>query len=208
MRSRKACPERSRRNPYQPTFSCGPPQENVTETATSASVSPHLSHARLSPLQPLESLRRRLFWIVARTCLALYRRFPLFGTLRASLAIIQRNQQFLIIQRNDGRGLSFPGGLAGWKEAAEDTVRREVLEETGLTVTGYQLCLRFHSTADVPCDVCVFEVQATGDLKNSWEGSPRWMTLAEFEPKMLRSQRPVVELLRKMYAAPREPGPA
>jgi 8-oxo-dGTP pyrophosphatase MutT (NUDIX family) len=157
-------------------------------------------------LQPLESLRRRLFWIVARTCLTLYRRFPLFGTLRASLAIIRRNQQFLIIQRNDGRGLSFPGGLAGWKEAAEDTVRREVLEETGLSVISYQHCLRFQSTADVPCDVCVFEVQATGDLKNSWEGSPRWMTLAELEPQILKSQRPVVELLRKMSVAP-QPDP-
>jgi 8-oxo-dGTP pyrophosphatase MutT (NUDIX family) len=157
-------------------------------------------------LQPLESLRRRLFWIVARTCLALYRRFPLFGTLRASLAIIQRDQQFLSIQRNDGRGLSFPGGLAGWKEAAEDTVRREVREETGLSVTGHQLSLRFQSTADVPCDVCVFEVQATGDLKSSWEGSPRWMTLAEIEPQILKSQRPVVELLRKMSVAP-QPDP-
>ncbi len=116
-------------------------------------------------MQTLENLRRRLFWIVARTCLALYRRFPLFGTLRASIAIIQRNQQFLVIQRNDGRGLSLPGGLASWKEAAEETLRREVLEETGLRVTGQELRMHYHSTADVPCDISVFEVQATGELK-------------------------------------------
>jgi 8-oxo-dGTP pyrophosphatase MutT (NUDIX family) len=152
-------------------------------------------------LQPLEYLRRRLFWIVARTCLALYRLFPLFGTLRASIAIIQRHQQFLVIQRNDGRGLSFPGGLAARKEAAEDTVRREVLEETGLRVTAQELRMRYHSTADVPCDVCVFEVQATGELRTSWEGSPQWMTIAELEPRMLKSQRPALELLRKLCAA-------
>jgi 8-oxo-dGTP pyrophosphatase MutT (NUDIX family) len=152
-------------------------------------------------LPTLENLRRRLFWIVARTCLTLYRWFPLFGTLRASIAIIQRNQQFLVIQRNDGRGLSLLGGIANWKEAEEETLRREVLEETGLRVTGQELRMRYRSTADVPCDISVFEVQATGDLKNSWEGSPRWMTMAELEPRMLQGQRPVLELLRKMCAA-------
>ncbi len=159
-------------------------------------------------MQSLEYLRRRLFWIVARTCLALYRRFPLFGTLRASIAIIQQNQQFLVIQRNDGRGLSFPGGLASRNEAAEDTVRREVLEETGLRVTAHELRMRYHSTADVPCDVSVFEVQAKGELKTSWEGSPQWMTLAELEPRMLRSQRPALELLRKLSAASQPEIPA
>jgi len=133
--------------------------------------------------------------------MALYRRFPLFGTLRASIAIIQRNQQFLVIQRNDGRGLSLPGGLAGWKETAEETLRREVLEETGLRVTGHELRMHFHSTAEVPCDIFVFEVQAAGELEDSWEGSPRWMATAEIEPRMLKSQRPVLELLRKICSA-------
>jgi len=71
-------------------------------------------------LQTLENLRRCLFWIVARTYLVLYCRFPLFGTLRASIAIIQCGQQFLIIQRNDGCGLSLPGGLASWKVRRRD----------------------------------------------------------------------------------------
>jgi 8-oxo-dGTP pyrophosphatase MutT (NUDIX family) len=159
-------------------------------------------------LQTLENLRRRLFWIVARTCLALYRRFPLFGTLRASIAIIQRNQQFLVILRNDGRGLSLPGGIANWKEAEEETLRREVLEETGLRVTGRELRLRYHSTADVPCDISVFEVQVTGELKNSWEGSPRWMTMSELEPRMLKSQVAVLKLLRKMCTAAQNESPA
>jgi 8-oxo-dGTP pyrophosphatase MutT (NUDIX family) len=158
-------------------------------------------------LQTLERLRRCLFWIVARTCFALYRRFPLFGTLRASIAIIQRDQKFLVIQRNDGRGLSMPGGLAGWKETEEETMRREVLEETGLRVTRQELRMHYHSTADVPCDISVFEVQAKGELKNSWEGSPQWMTMAEIEPRMLKSQRPVLELIRKICAASQHDGP-
>lgn len=139
-----------------------------------------------------------MFWVVARTGLALYRRFPLFGTLRASLALIQRNQQFLVIERNDGRGLCLPGGIAGWKEAEVETLRREVREETGLRVTGQELRMQYRSTADVPCDNSVFEVQADGELKGSWEGSPCWMTVAQIEPRILPSQRPVMELLRKM----------
>jgi 8-oxo-dGTP pyrophosphatase MutT (NUDIX family) len=105
-----------------------------------------------------------------------------------------------VIQRNDGRGVSLPGGLAGWKEADEDTLRREILEETGLNVTGGKLRLRYSSTSDVPCTVSVFDVEASGDLKDSWEGSPQWMTASELEPLLLRSQRPVLELMKKSPA--------
>lgn len=179
----------------------------------------------------LENLRRRLFWVVARTCFTLYRWFPLFGTLRASVAIIQRDQQFLMIERNDGRGVSLPGGLAGRKETAEEALRREVLEETGLRVPALELLLHYHSTADVPCDVSVFRVQsraqskvqsevqskvqsevlseaeATGELKSSWEGSPQWMTLAEIELRILESQRPVLEFFRQLSAATQPQSP-
>jgi ADP-ribose pyrophosphatase YjhB (NUDIX family) len=149
----------------------------------------------------VETLKRRLFWIVARTCFKLYRWFPLFGSLRASIGIIRRGQSFLVIQRNDGRGLSLPGGIAGWKEVEEETLRREVREETGLTVTAEELKMRYHSTADVPCIIAVFEAEASGELRDSWEGSPRWMTVAELEPRMLASQRRVCELLKEIAAA-------
>jgi 8-oxo-dGTP pyrophosphatase MutT (NUDIX family) len=149
----------------------------------------------------LEILKRRVFWIVARSCLVLYTWFPIFGSLRASLAVIHRSGRFLVIQRNDGRGVSLPGGIAKRKEAEEGTLHREVLEETGLRVTSHKLRLRFHTTADVPCDVAVFEAQAEGELKSSWEGSPQWMTVAEIKPRILESQRPVLELLSNMVAA-------
>jgi 8-oxo-dGTP pyrophosphatase MutT (NUDIX family) len=126
----------------------------------------------------LANAKRRLFWIVARTCFTLYRWFPVFGALHASIGIIHRGQRILVIQRNDGRGLSLPGGLSGWKEMEETTLRREVLEETGLSVTGLELRMRYASTADVPCTISVFEFEASGELKDSWEGSPRWMTPA------------------------------
>jgi 8-oxo-dGTP diphosphatase len=149
-------------------------------------------------LRILEILKRRVFWIVARTCLVLYSWFPVFGSLRASLALIHRNGRFLLIERNDGRGVSLPGGIAKRKEAAEAALRREVLEETGLRVTGLELRMTYDSPADVPCVVSVFETQVEGELKSSWEGSPQWMTVAEIEPRILKSQRPVLDLMYMM----------
>jgi 8-oxo-dGTP pyrophosphatase MutT (NUDIX family) len=152
-------------------------------------------------LLTLESLKRRLFWIVAHTCIVVYRWIPLFGTLRASIAIIRREQKFLLIERNDGRGVSLPGGISNWREAQEDTLRREVLEETGLQVSDLELRMRYFSATDLPCDTYVFEARAEGEMKESWEGSPRWMTADEVEPRILKSQRRVVELLRELSDA-------
>jgi 8-oxo-dGTP pyrophosphatase MutT (NUDIX family) len=152
-------------------------------------------------LPALENLKRSLFWIVARTCFTLYRWFPLFGLLRASIGIIHRNGEFLVIERNDGRGFSLPGGISGWKEAEEETLRREVTEETGMTVTSFEFRMRYRSTTDVPCIISVFEVQATGEPRNSWEGSPRWMALTEIQPRLVKSQRPVLELFTRMSSA-------
>jgi len=146
----------------------------------------------------LDDFKRRMFWMVARTCFTLYRWFPLFGTLRASIGIIQRDDKILIIHRNDGRGLSLPGGISKWRETEEETLTREILEETGLSVTEKELKVHYYSDADVPCNISVFEVQASGELKNSWEGSPRWTTVAEMEPRLLPSQRPLLELLKAM----------
>lgn len=141
-----------------------------------------------------------MFWVIARTCFTAYHYLPIFGTLRASLGIIQRDGKFLIIHRNDGRGLCLPGGISSRNEAEIQTLRREILEETGLTVIGQEFKLKYYSDADVPCNVSVFEVQAAGEPGESWEGSPQWHTVEELEPRLLPSQHPVLELLKGMEA--------
>ena len=135
---------------------------------------------------------------MARTCFVLYRAVPVFGSLRASIAILHSDDKFLAIQRNDGRGVSLPGGIAGWREDEETTLRREVREETGLDVKSVALQTRYHSVADVPCNISVFVATANGELTDSWEGSPRWMTLAELEPRLIESQRPVLGLMKRL----------
>lgn len=148
-----------------------------------------------------ETLKQRAFWIVARVCFKLYRWFPIFGSLRASISVIHRDGKILVIQRNDGRGVSLPGGIAGRKESEEVALRREVREETGLSVTSAELQMKYHSAAEVPCNISVFSAQTSGELKNSWEGSACWMTVEELEPRLLKSQRPVLELMRKIAAS-------
>lgn len=155
----------------------------------------------------LDNFKRRLFWIVARTCFAAYRALPLFGPLRASVGVIARQGKFLVILRNDGRGFSLPGGISSWREAKEDTLRREVMQETGLTVTGMELKLTYKSNSDLPCTISIFEVQVSGEVTSSWEGSAQWLTLDEFEPRLVQSQRPALDIFRGTSANEQQPDP-
>jgi len=143
----------------------------------------------------LANVKRVLFRVIARTAIATYRSFPIFGYLRASIAVLRQNDLILVIDRNDARGFSFPGGLAHPRETAEQAMRREVEEETGLKIEKSSFLFEYRSTADIPCVVSVFEVEASGCLAESWEGSPRWLSRAEIKPRLLPSQTEVLTRL-------------
>lgn len=144
----------------------------------------------------LDALKRKVFWVIARTCFTAYHHFPVFGPLRASLGIIRRDGLILIMNRSDGRGLSFPGGLARRGEAEEQTLRREVHEETGLQVLSAEFLMKYFSDNDIPCYNSVFEAAASGEVIDSWEGTFHWLPLEEIEARVVPSQRPIVERLR------------
>jgi 8-oxo-dGTP diphosphatase len=108
------------------------------------------------------------------------------------VAILKQGELYLLIERNDGRGYSFPGGLAMPWETAEQTMRREVLEETGLEISVAGLLFEYRTSREVPCDLSVFEAEASGSLSGSWEGSPHWLSLNEVKNRMLPSQREII----------------
>jgi len=144
-----------------------------------------------------ERLKKKLFWLISRVAMGCYRRVPIFGRLRASLGIIRDGDRVLVIRRNDGRGLSFPGGLAHPWETDEQVLVREIQEETGLRAKNFEFAFRYDSSGEIPARIAVFETSAEGELRGSWEGTPAWVGLVEAQAGILRSQKYVVEQLLK-----------
>ncbi len=142
-----------------------------------------------------DRVKRNLFWLTSRVALGCYRRVPVFGRLRASIGIIRDGDRVLVIRRNDGRGLCFPGGLAYAWETDEQVLVREIAEETGLNVQSFQFAFRYDSSGEIPVRIAVFQTQAEGELRGSWEGTPEWVELAEAQAGILRSQEYVIERL-------------
>lgn len=115
----------------------------------------------------------------------------MFGRLRSAAAVIEQEGQFLVVDRSDGRGWSFPGGMSSWHEPEEKTVCREVEEETGLHVTSLRFLFRYADDHNFPSWVSVFAATAEGRLRGSWEGEPAWKALNALQP-MFACQQPIV----------------
>ena len=143
----------------------------------------------------LDRLKRRAFWMISRTAIFGYSHFPVFGRLRASIAIVRRGELFLAIERNDGIGLSLPGGLARFWESDEEVMSRELFEETGLRAAAQSLLMRYESSKPYRALVTAYEVQTVGEIRGSWEGDPRWVTLDELWRRLVGSKSPLLEVL-------------
>jgi 8-oxo-dGTP pyrophosphatase MutT (NUDIX family) len=140
-------------------------------------------------------ISNKVFWVFARLSFAAYCRFPIFGALSAAVGIMCQEGKYLVVHRSDGRGLSFPGGLQRPWETAKQALIREVREETGLEVTRCSLKLRYYSSADIPVNVTVFEIEASGQLQDSWEGLPCWLPADDLRQGLLASQRRILEFV-------------
>lgn len=142
-----------------------------------------------------DRIKGNLFWLISWVAFGCYRRLPVFGRLRAAIGVIREGDRVLVIRRNDGRGLCFPGGLAYRWETEERALVREIAEETGLSVLSFDFAFRYDSSGEIPVRIAVFQTQAEGRLRGSWEGTPEWLGLAEVQAGILRSQKYVVERL-------------
>lgn len=99
---------------------------------------------------------------------------PLLGT----GIIVEQEGKVLFIERTDGLGYCFPGGIVRYKETIEHCVLREAYEETGYTtqITGlvgvyssHERDPRFRAVAIVYKGVLL-----EGSLRASREGTPCW----------------------------------
>jgi 8-oxo-dGTP pyrophosphatase MutT (NUDIX family) len=140
-------------------------------------------------------LSAKAFWLLSRGCIAVYSRLPILGALNGVVGLIRYKDSFLVIERSDGRGVSFPGGLQFPWESAEKALVREVREETGLEVTSLAFKLSYFTSAEIPLTITVFDAEAAGQLRSSWEGIPGWLPLAELGQRLLPSQRQVLDHL-------------
>lgn len=143
------------------------------------------------------SMGARLFWIISRCAMLAYRTFPFRGHLPGAIAIIRRDYGFVAVHRHDGLGLAFPGGVCRRNEDPAETVRREIREETGLLAPSPALLFSFKDESLYPAHTFVFEANAPGEPRSSWEGDVLVATLDELRAGIICSQRRVVEWLEQ-----------
>lgn len=134
---------------------------------------------------------RNLFWRSAR-------KLYLFSPIRFSgaVAVIPDGGRFLVIDRADRLGYCFPGGLSKRGEPEQETIRRELLEETGLALASARFLFRYPETGGFSEFTSVYEATATGEIRPSSEGVPLWLTLAEIQARPYPPQAPVLDYIR------------
>ncbi len=142
--------------------------------------------------------RARVFRVISRSCVAVYRRFPVFGALRGAIAVVPCGDKYVMIERADGLGLCFPGGLVHPWESLETALRREIVEETGMSVEGVESWFDYRDNQLYPTHVFVFRAKASGEPRSSWEGKAVIVDVAEMEAGIITSQRAVVSRLRQV----------
>ena len=108
-----------------------------------------------------------------------------FNPSAATVALIMNEQNELLVCRrakDPAKGtLDLPGGFIDMAETGEEGVRREVKEETGLTLTSYKLrgLVTFISDKCEPELMCVFTAnEYIGELTECNEGELYWIDKA------------------------------
>lgn len=75
----------------------------------------------------------RRLWYLIKSLLGIILRHPVIGT---SIIPILEDGRIVLARRYDTGSWALPGGMVEWGEEIATTVRRELLEETGLELVG------------------------------------------------------------------------
>lgn len=138
--------------------------------------------------------QRAFFWL-SQLVVAVYGRFPVFGPVRSSVALIRHGDRWLTVVRADRRGHGFPGGVAVPWESNEECLRREVEEETGLRITDFQYLFEYFDKKFIPGSICVYQAEAEGEARGSWEGDIEWISLDRLAACIFPSQHVILGYL-------------
>lgn len=98
----------------------------------------------------------------------------------SAAAIITKDNKILSVKLTYLNGYALPGGHIQSGENAEGAIKREVKEETGLTITSlryfnsYMVEKRFYTTLNIS-----FLAEAKGTITSSGEGKPEWINPRE-----------------------------
>ncbi|MBH8561945.1 NUDIX hydrolase [Nostoc sp. CENA67] len=87
----------------------------------------------------------RSLWRIGQTVLGIIFRHPITGT---SIIPILPDGQIVLIRRRDDGCWALPGGMVDWGEDISKTVRRELMEETGLELIEIRRLVGVYSAPD------------------------------------------------------------
>ena len=91
-------------------------------------------------------------------------------------AIIKKGSKVLFLDFNYLKGYGLPGGHVRGGETLEEALKREVFEETGLSVKKAEVFSSYPSDYKGMSQIVVaFLVEAVGNLKSSEEGKLYWL---------------------------------
>lgn len=122
-------------------------------------------------------------------------------TIFTNLCMIYDGKGNVLVQdrvKSDWPGIAFPGGHVERGESFTDAMIREVFEETGLTVSGLQLCGIQDWTEDngTRYMILLYKTnQFEGELSSSDEGEVRWVPLRDLPGmKLANSMQTMLQL--------------
>jgi len=107
----------------------------------------------------------------------------------AAGAVIRSDGRMLAIQRADNREWTLPGGVVELDEDPRDTVRREVLEETGVTVEPGQLT-GVYKNMRLGVVSLAFRCRVTGGQAHTGSEAKQvaWLTVDEAKREMVEAR--------------------
>jgi 8-oxo-dGTP pyrophosphatase MutT (NUDIX family) len=93
--------------------------------------------------------------------------------------------------------------MAWFWEQPEQTMRRELLEETGMKVETCRLLFSYSCRKPIWHRIYVFAAEAHGEPRPSWEGASSWQNLNHLPAPFFVPHLPILSRLRD----PRSPLP-